>query len=273
MAGKWILVTGANSGIGLALSKQLCERGCRVLLGSRNRERGEKALEEVKAFAPGAIVELVQVDVGSDESVAEAGKAVKALLGDAPLYAIVNNAGTGLGHGTGTEDMINVNFYGVVRVCKTFMPMLDPSEGRVVNVGSGAGSMYVAKQEPERQKLLCSPDTTMEQILQIIQEGAATDSMKGYGVSKACVATYTMVLAKEHPNLKSSCISPGFIDTAIVKGFGATKPPEEGTVSIKHCLFEDLEGNGYYYGSDGVRSPYHVLRNPGEPAYTGELPW
>jgi len=36
-------------------------------------------------------------------------------------------------------------------------------------------------------------------------------------------------------------VSPGFIDTAICAGFGATKPPSEGTVSIVHCLFAPLE--------------------------------
>ena len=39
----------------------------------------------------------------------------------------------------------------------------------------------------------------------------------------------------------------------IVKGFGASKPPEEGTVSIHQCLWGELNGSGYYYGSDGVR--------------------
>ena len=50
---------------------------------------------------------------------------------------------------------------------------------------------------------------------------------------------------------------------------GNKKPVEEGTVSIKHCLFADLDGNGWYYGSDAVRSPLHYMRSPGEPAFTG----
>lgn len=271
--GKRILVTGANTGIGLALCKQLCEKGCQVLLGARNLEKGAKAVEEVKAFAPGAAVELVQIDVGSDESVFEAAKVVKDRLGDEPLFAIVNNAGTGLAHGTGSEEQINTNFNGIVRVCKSFIPLLSPSEGRVVNVGSGAGPMYVNKQPIERQKLLCNPEISMEEIQRTITEGLETDSMGGYGVSKACVAAYTMLLAREHPKLLCSCLSPGFINTAIVSGFGATKPPEEGTVSLKHCLFGDLPGNGWFWGSDALRSPLNVLRNPGEPEFSGEYEW
>ena len=56
------------------------------------------------------------------------------------------------------------------------------------------------------------------------------------------------------------------------KGFGATKLPEEGTVSTMKCLFEELPGNGYFYESDGFRSPLHILRNQGEPEYDGHPP-
>jgi carbonyl reductase 1 len=52
-----------------------------------------------------------------------------------------------------------------------------------------------------------------------------------------------------------------------VKGMGATKPAEEGTVSIRHCLFKELKANGLFYGSDALRSPLHFMRNPGEPEF------
>ena len=55
-------------------------------------------------------------------------------------------------------------------------------------------------------------------------------------------------------------------------GYGASKTPEEGTVAIKHLLLGSLKGNGWYYGSDAVRSPYHFMRNPGEPEYDGVPP-
>ena len=69
-----------------------------------------------------------------------------------------------------------------------------------------------------------------------------------YGLSKALISCYTGVIARENPNLVVSAITPGFIDTQMTRGWGATKGPEEGTVSIHHCLFETLEGNGWYYG-------------------------
>ena len=57
------------------------------------------------------------------------------------------------------------------------------------------------------------------------------------------------------------------------KGYGATKKPEEGTVSTMRCLFHELPGNGFYYECDGLRSPLHVVRNPGAPEYHGEVPF
>jgi hypothetical protein len=66
--------------------------------------------------------------------------------------------------------------------------------------------------------------------------------------------------------------SRDFINTKMTAGFGAQKSPDEGTVAIKKLLFEPLSGNGWYYGSDGMRSPYHFMRNPGEPVYDGVPP-
>ena len=67
---------------------------------------------------------------------------------------------------------------------------------------------------------------------------------------------YTAFLASTHPYLKINAVSPGFID-------------KQGTFSIRHCLFNDLNGNGWYYGSDAKRSPLHYMRNPGEPEFKG----
>jgi NADPH:quinone reductase-like Zn-dependent oxidoreductase len=61
MSPRRILVTGANTGIGLALTKQLVkDHGCHVYLGSRSVEKGEKAVKEVKRDA-GDSVELVNI--------------------------------------------------------------------------------------------------------------------------------------------------------------------------------------------------------------------
>ena len=101
---KKILVTGGNSGIGLALCQQLAlDHGCHVFMGSRSLERGQAAVESIEAELPQGCsgkIELLQVDVGDDDSVAAAAAKVGAGLGAGEkLFALVNNAGIVPGSG------------------------------------------------------------------------------------------------------------------------------------------------------------------------------
>lgn len=274
-----IVVTGGNSGIGLALCKQLAvDHGARVFMGSRSEERGQAALAGL-GLPDGCVgsVELVVCDVGDEDSVNAAAAAVKDALGDEKLYGLVNNAGIGLAAKATAEVVVATNLFGPKRVFEAFEALLDDTCGRVVNVGSGAGPMYVQKVPSAFTNRLCTQPESWEQINGWLSDpeigvGSKSDSMGGYGISKALLSSYSMLLAKKNPNLSVSCCTPGFIDTKLVAGYGASKPPEEGTVAIRHCLFDALDGNGRYYGSDGVRSPYHFMRSPGEPIYDGVPP-
>lgn len=272
-----VFVTGGNAGIGAAICKQLVlDRGCRVFLGSRSMERGQNAIKEMDLGDKEDNISLVQCDVQSDESVKDAAAKVGEALGDQKLMGLINNAGTGLGHGVTDKDVINTNFYGPKRVCDNFMAMMDPKAGRIVNIGSGGGPSFVKKiSDVAVKKQMCSSSTSWAELEVLMKRFLDGDNFGGgacYGLSKAGLTVYTMQLAAKHPNIKVSCVSPGFILTNMTKGYGATKPPEEGTVSTMHCLFDELPGNGFYYGSDGLRSPLHFMRSPGEPEYDGEAP-
>jgi len=275
---KRVLVTGGNSGIGLALCKQLLsQKGCFVYLGSRNLERGQKAVDGIRAEFPNLTenIELVQVDISNKESVVSAAKSVKDSLGGNFLYGLVNNAGTGLAHkGVGPDDIINVNYWGTRSMTDNFMELIDAKQGRVIHVASGAGPMWLCKQADDVKSALGKP-TDLDTLDAYVQTKEAEiiqnkDMFGAYGLSKAALSAYAAVSANATPDVTFSSITPGFIATDIVKGMGATKKPEEGTVSIMKCLFEDLPGNGYYYGSDGLRSPLTATRNPGDPEYNGD---
>ena len=82
-----ILVTGGNSGIGFALCKQLVsEHGSHVYLGSRSLEKGQQAVQSILAAHSEAKIDLVQIDVGSQDSVSAASTEIKRLLGSEKLY-------------------------------------------------------------------------------------------------------------------------------------------------------------------------------------------
>ena len=108
---------------------------------------------------------------------------------------------------------------------------------------------------------------------------AGLGSLSPYGLSKACANTYTLILARENPQLHINACTPGFIATDMNRHFSDSqnkspaelgmKPPSEGTRSTMHLLFGELEGNGRYYGSDALRSPLDRYRSPGDPSYTG----
>jgi NAD(P)-dependent dehydrogenase (short-subunit alcohol dehydrogenase family) len=91
-SGRVALVTGATGGLGLRVAEVLSSRGARVLVGSRNPERGAKALERVSAVATGAPPELVGLDLASLRSVRSAAADVRARTGDR-LDLLVNNGG------------------------------------------------------------------------------------------------------------------------------------------------------------------------------------
>jgi len=268
-----VLVTGGNKGIGKALCRQLAvDHGYHVLLGSRDASRGQAAVDEIVASAPEVKdrVELVELDVAQDASVAKAAEAVASKYGkEGALKGIINNAG--MGFGQSLPDTFGVNFWGPKRVCDAFIPLLCQKSGRVVNTSSASGPMFVQKVGGEMGKVLTDPAVTFDQIEAIVQQGMENSELEGdaYGFSKACLNAYTMVLARAHPHLAINGMTPGFIDTDITAGMGASKTPEEGTKVALHCLMGKLEGNGRYYGSDAVRSPLDRYRGPGDPPYEG----
>jgi len=87
---KTIIITGANSGIGKAASIQLAQMGANVVMMCRNKERGEQALQDVRVVATGGSVELLLVDMSSQESVRKA--AAEFLNAHSQLDVLIHNA-------------------------------------------------------------------------------------------------------------------------------------------------------------------------------------
>jgi carbonyl reductase 1 len=291
-----VLVTGANKGIGFAIAKGILaeQEDTYVLLGSRDPARGEAAVRSLMAERPswGERIRLVAIDVSSDDSVRKAVETVRgAFTEEAPLYAVVNNAGIGLGS-SDMKTVLDVNTVGVRRVCEAFVPLLDPVHGRIVNVTSASGPNFVANCSEERKRFFLDPQTEWADLEAVMNEclaiegNAAAFQKQGlgdgnaYGLSKACANSYTLQLARRYPNLRINACTPGFIETDLTRGYAEAqgkapadlgmKSPGEGARAPLFLLFGALEGSGRYYGSDARRSPLDRYRAPGAPPYTGD---
>lgn len=272
---KRVLVTGGNKGIGRAICQLLLEKypQVHVLLGSRDLSRGQEAIQELQSSAgpsSASRLDLIQIDTSSDESVQTAASELKGQKLE--LYGIVNNAGIGFNYTT--QETINTNYFGPRRVNDAFLPLLQKDGGRIVNVSSASAPYFISACHFRDLKKKLSEPWRLKGGIAELDDLAKTIQTKdgGYGASKALLNAYTVLHSKQEPRLIINAVTPGWIQTDITAGQGATSPPSKGAVPPVWCLMsEDLINvpSGRYYGSDCVRSPLHEYRDPGTSAYHG----
>lgn len=89
--GKVYIITGANTGIGYAAAKTLAAKNARVYMASRNRDKQQKACEDIKREFPYAQVEWLECDLGNLRSVQECSEEFKRR--NEPLHCLINSAG------------------------------------------------------------------------------------------------------------------------------------------------------------------------------------
>lgn len=272
---KTILVTGGNRGIGKAICLLLLKNpSVHVLMASRNLDRGTEAAQEIKEQIGSKLCEgrldVVEMDVSSDASVAKAAAEIAAKHNSA-LYGIVNNAGILDG-----EDVMNTNYFGTRRVNDAMASMLQRPGGKIVNVGSASGPMHVASlRDRDLKSKLAKPWLIGGGIAELDDMARSVGtycSGDPYGCSKAFVSAYTSLHAHDEPDLFINAVTPGFIASDMGKLNGATKPCSEGAVPVVHLLMSPEVENapaGRYYGSDMKRSPLDRYRGPGDPVYVG----
>ena len=134
------IVTGANSGLGLATARELARHGAYVVLACRNTVKGERAAEEIRAAAAGARVDVAPLDLADLASVADFAAGDQAR---GPLDLLVNNAGLMAPPRRTTKDgfelQLGTNHLGHFALTGRLLDrMADRPDARVVTVSSGA---------------------------------------------------------------------------------------------------------------------------------------
>ncbi|KAI5643383.1 short chain dehydrogenase domain-containing protein [Phthorimaea operculella] len=200
MKGKVIIVTGANTGLGFHVAKDLAARGGRVILACRNIQRGTTARDDIIASTGNMEVVFKQLNLSSLKSVRQFAEDVKKT--ESRLDVLVNNAGVyGLGDRL-TEDNIvegmQINHFAPFLLTILLLPMLKESQGRIVNLSS-----------------LCHYRGEVK--IDKINKPNAYSGISTYANGKLCAIIFTKELARRLGDSKVTvnAVHPGVILTNI----------------------------------------------------------
>jgi len=147
MAPKVALITGTNSGIGLRTAVQLCQAGYITYASVRSLSKAGALKKAAAAAGVANLLKIIEMDVGSDESVATV---VNGLLSetDNVINVAIANAGYAdfappeVASVAAFKSNMNVNFYGVVRLANAVLPAMRAARrGRFIATSSVVGLM------------------------------------------------------------------------------------------------------------------------------------
>ena len=194
LKGKYCIVTGAGKGIGKAIAKRfLEEEAAGVAILEWNLELAEATARELDPT--GKKVIAIRCNVADSDNVKEAVEQVVATFGR--VDALINNAGVTrdkIFHKMTDDDwytVLNINLNGVYNLCKFVVPIMRQQEsGSIVNISSTS--------------IMGNP------------------GQANYAATKAAMVGFTRTMAKElgRKGVRMNCISPGYIDTEMMRAVG-----------------------------------------------------
>lgn len=209
------LITGANSGIGKEAAVQIAKEGYLVLLGSRNPERGEAAVSEVKRRSESDAVELLSIDLASAASVRAAADEIVSRHGR--LDVLIHNAAefdisrkVPLLSPDGIETVWQTNHIGPALLTGLVLGLLERSgQGRIITVASKGLAMHpflkVKLDDPELRTNGFSVERAYYQskLAQVMYTFGLAEELRHTRVTVNCVrVTNVKVDLTRYPNLR-----------------------------------------------------------------------
>jgi NAD(P)-dependent dehydrogenase (short-subunit alcohol dehydrogenase family) len=248
--GRVAIVTGSSSGIGYETARVLAEKNATVIIAVRNQQKGNAALEKIKAIHPHADLRVMELDLASLESVRNFAKKFTDL--HSRLDLLINNAGVMMPPYSKTADgfelQFGTNHLGHFALTGLLFDLIQNTPGsRIVNVSSSAhqyGELNFAD---------------------LNWENRPYKKMKAYGDSKIANIYFTYELQRKLERNGSDTLvtaaHPGWTATELqrhvgILGFLNHIFSQNITMGALPTLYaavgEDVKG-GDYYGPSGWR--------------------
>jgi retinol dehydrogenase 12 len=254
-SGQTFMITGANTGIGLATARSLAAGGGRVHLACRSRAKGEAAVAAIIAATGNQDVAFLELDLADLASVRAAAKAF--LASGEPLHVLINNAGVAGRQGVtrdGFELMFGVNHLGHFVLTTELLGCLAGNRARVVTVASDAH--YQARGID---------------FARLRQRGRGLTGTRQYAVSKLCNVLFSQELARRAAGtgVTAYAVHPGVVASDIWRRIPWPARPlvtrrmltvEEGAQTSLYCAIapELAAESGRYYEKCAERTPSPV---------------
>jgi len=260
MTGKTVVITGANSGIGLETAVALARAGAKTLITVRDRARGEVAVADIRARSGHDVVDAVVFDLGSIASTRQGTAEILARCDR--IDVLVNNAGVVLSSRRETEDGLEatfaVNHLGHFVLTELLLDRIKQSApARIVNVASTA--------HKGARKGLNFDD---------LQSSFAYGGMQVYSKSKLANIYFTTELARrlEGTGVTVNCLHPGTVATGYGRDGDSSGVLAFGLKVIKPFILSAEQGarTSIYLASSpdvaGVTGKYFVKCKPRRPS-------
>lgn len=195
---KIAVITGAGSGIGAAIAKTFAHQGADVQVVDRDKEGGEKTVDEIRHR--GHRARFYACDVSRLVEVREVMRDIAEQKNTIDI--LVNNAGIAhVGNAENTEErdfdrLLQVNVKGIYHCLHVAIPLMKKKGGSILNMASVASTVGI----PDRF---------------------------AYSMTKGAVVGMTLSVAKDFlsSHIRCNCISPGRVHTPFVEGFIAKNYP------------------------------------------------
>jgi len=221
--GKTVIITGGNTGIGKETAIDLASRGAKVIIGCRSKERGEKALIDIKKESGSKEVYLKLLDLSSFKSVRRFANSI--LDSEDRLDILINNAGVLMPPFEKTEDgfetHFQVNHLGHFLLTQMLIELLKKSApSRIINVSSHVHY-----------------DVTVSDFYKIEERENYSASL-AYSISKLANVVYTRELSRRYSmdKVTSYSLHPGVVSTDVLRNLFQQYPILETLMSVTKPL-------------------------------------